>query len=69
MFLFPLEQKYLPYKQHFEAPVRIMVSSSQMVFFMHDTTDEYYVECCLNLVLIKYIFYSAFAIESLKSSH
>lgn len=36
--------------------------------FMHDTTDEYYVECCLKLVLIKYIFYSAFAIESLKSS-
>lgn len=32
MFLFSLEQKYLHYKQCFEAPVRIMVSSSQMLF-------------------------------------
>lgn len=32
MFLFSLGQEYFPSKQHFEAPVRIMVSSSYMLF-------------------------------------
>lgn len=32
MVVFSLEQKYLHYKKYFEAPVKIMVSSSQMLF-------------------------------------